>query len=163
MAGSSISEMIFFIAAILVSSAVAITLIGVIDNYADQISDEASVMEGEMRSRMTIINDPSYVVYDTSSSNLTFYLKNTGTSDLSMDDIVVVANGTAKAGNDIRVTLMGTSSVWKPGGAVQVTFTVPNIVEGVDYNGWATTSGINENGQIRGSAQDSIVFRIKGV
>jgi flagellar protein FlaG len=163
MAGSSISEMIFFIAAILVSSAVAITLIGVIDQYADEISDEASLMEGEMRSRMNIINDPLYVVYDTSSSNLTYYLKNTGTSELSMDNIVVSANGTAKAGDDISVGLMGNISTWRPGDTVEVTFTVPNLREGVDYNGWASTSGLSDKGQVRGSAQDTFVFRITGV
>jgi flagellar protein FlaG len=155
--------MIFFIAAILVSSAVAVTLIGVIDQYADQISDEASVLEGEMRARMTIINDPLYVIYDTSDNNLTYYLKNTGTSDLSMDDIVVGGNGTAKAGNEIWVTLMGNGTTWRPGDTVEVTFRVSGLREGVDYDGWATTSGISETGQIRGSADDSFVFRIRGV
>jgi flagellar protein FlaG len=163
MAGTSISEMIFFIAAIMVSSAVAVTLIGVIDRYTDEISEEASVLEGEMRSRLTIINDPLFVEYDTSDGNLTFYLKNTGTGDLSVQDIVVSANGTTRAGSDLWATLLGNSSIWKPGDVVEVTFRVPNLNEAHDYNGWASTSGITEKGIVRGSAQTTILFRIRSV
>jgi flagellar protein FlaG len=163
MAGTAVSEMIFFITAILVSSAVAVTLIEVIDLYSDEISDQASVVEGEMRSRMTIINDPLYVQYDTTSNNLTYYIKNTGTGDLSTEDIVVSANGTARAGNELWITLLGSSSDWRPGDTVEVTFKVPSLREGVDYNGWATTSGMTETGQHRGSAKDIIIFQVEEV
>lgn len=163
MAGTSISEMIFFITAIIVSSAVAVTLVDVIDRYTDEISDEASIVEGEMRSRVTIINDPLYVIYNSGDGNLTFYLKNTGTGDLSKDDIVVSANGTTRAGKSLWVTQLGGGSAWKPGDVVQVTFRVPGLREGVDYHGWASTSGLSEKGIVRGSAQSSLVFRIKEV
>jgi len=163
MAGTSISEMIFFIAAILVSSAVAVTLIEVIDRYTDEISDQASVVEGEMQSRITIINDPSYVLYDTSDGNLTFYLKNTGTGDLSIQDIVVSANGTTKAGSDIWVTQLGNGSGWRPGDVVEVKFRVPGLREDVDYYGWASTSGITDKGLVRGSTETSLVFMVKEV
>lgn len=161
MAGTAVSEMIFFIAAILVSSAVAVTLIEVIDRYAEEVSEEATVVEGEMRSRLTIINDPLYVQYDKSSTNLTYYLKNTGTGDLSTQDIVVSANGTTKAGKDLLITLLGGSSDWRPGDTVEVTFSVPSLREGVDYNGWASTSGITETKQVRGNAQDIFIFQVK--
>ncbi|MBN1391052.1 MAG: hypothetical protein JXA22_10475 [Candidatus Thermoplasmatota archaeon] len=163
MAGTSISELIFFITAILVSSAVAVTLIEVIDQYAEEISDEASLMEGEMRSRLMIINDPLYVTYDASDGNLTFYLKNTGTGDLSRDDIIVSANGTTRAGAELWVTQLGGGSVWKPGDVIEVVFRVPGLEEGNDYHGWASTSGISEKGTVRGSSQSSLVFRIREV
>ena len=155
--------MIFFIAAILVSSAVAVTLIEVIDRYTDEISDEASVVEGEMRSRMTIINDPLFVQYDVSDGNLTFYLKNTGTGDLSMGDIIVSANGTTKAGSDIWVKLLGGGSSWRPGDVVEATFRVPGLSADTDYHGWASASGMTEKGLVRGSTQASLVFRIREV
>jgi archaellum component FlaG (FlaF/FlaG flagellin family) len=161
MAGTAVSEMIFFIAAILVSSAVAVTLIEVIDQYADDVSDNAQVVEGEMRSRMTIINDPLYIPYDTTETNITYYIKNTGTISLSTEDLVVSANGTTKAGSDLWIRLLGGSSVWMPGDTIEVIFRAPNLREGVDYNGWASTSGITDNDQIRGSAQDTIIFQVK--
>jgi archaellum component FlaG (FlaF/FlaG flagellin family) len=163
MAGTAVSEMIFFIAAIIVSSAVALTLVGVIDTYAENIGDEASLVEGEMRARVTIINDPLYVIYDPSDTNLTFYLKNTGTVDLSMEDLVVSANGTSKGGDDIWVDLMGNGTRWAPGDVVEVNFRVPTLKEGMDYSGWASTSGLSEKGTARGNADDRIIFRVKEV
>jgi archaellum component FlaG (FlaF/FlaG flagellin family) len=163
MAGTAVSEMIFFIAAIIVSSAVALTLVEVIDTYAENIGDEASLVEGEMRARITIINDPLYVPYDKSDTNLTFYLKNTGTVDLLMEDIVVSANGTSRGGDDIWLNLMGNGSRWGPGDVVEVIFRVPNLKEGIDHSGWASTSGLSDRGTARGSADDSIIFRVKEV
>jgi archaellum component FlaG (FlaF/FlaG flagellin family) len=135
----------------------------VIDSYSDEVSDEASILEGEMRSRMTIINDPLYVQYVNSTGNLTFYIKNTGTADLSLDELVVSANGTARSGNNISITMLGSSSAWKPGGTIQVTFNAPGLREGVDYVGWTSTSGLLDNKQVRGSAQDIMIFQIRGV
>lgn len=160
MAGTSVSEMIFFIAAIVVSSAVAFTLIEVIDTYAEELSDEASLVKGEMKSRLSLINDPAYVPYDPSDGNVTFYLKNTGTGDLLGSDIVVSANGTARSGNDIWIDYMSGSTRWGPGDVVKVTFRSPGLVEGNDYNGWASTSGLSETGQVVGRAQDRMMFRI---
>lgn len=163
MAGSAISEMIFFIAAIVVSSAVAVTLIGVVDNYSDEISEEAALLRGEMSSKVRIINDPLYVGYQNSSGNLTFYLKNTGSGDLSKEEIVVSANGTARSGSQIRAVLLSGGTVWKPGTVVEVEFNCPGLVEGMDYHGWAATSGLTGSGRLGGNAQDTITFRIMGV
>ncbi|MGA1848910.1 MAG: hypothetical protein ACMUHB_06185 [Thermoplasmatota archaeon] len=163
MAGTAVSEMIFFIAAIIVSSAVALTLVEVIDTYAENIGDEASLVEGEMRARVTIINDPLYVTYDRSETNLTFYLKNTGTVDLSIPDIVVSANGTASGGDDIWVDLMGNGTRWGPGDVVEVIFRVPGLKADTDYSGWGSTSGLSERGTAKGSAEDRIIFRVKEV
>ncbi|MEA3559271.1 MAG: hypothetical protein U9R75_08470 [Candidatus Thermoplasmatota archaeon] len=163
MAGNSVSELIFFIAAILVSSAVAISLIEVIDSYSDEISDQASLLNVEMGSSIEIINDPMYVNYNTTSSNLTYYLKNVGSRDLSLDDIVVSANGTARSGSNITAVLMGGGSGWSSGDVVEVTFNVPGLRSGLDYPGWASTSGMTEKKIVKGNAQDTIVFRIWGV
>ncbi|MFO8050253.1 MAG: hypothetical protein R6V01_00960 [Thermoplasmatota archaeon] len=160
MAGNSVSELIFFIAAIMVSSAVAVTLIGVIDNYSDAVSDQASMLNVEMGSDLEIINDPMYVRYNSTTSNLTFYLKNIGSRDLSLDDVAVSANGTARAGSNITKRLVGGGSSWAPGDVVEVVFGSPGLEEDTDYHGWASTSGLTEKGVPKGNAQDIIVFRI---
>ena len=158
MAGSAVSELIFFIAAIMISSAVAVTLIDVIDNYSESLGDEAALLRGEMGADMRMINDPMYVPY--SNGTLTIYLKNTGTSDLSTEDLVVSANRTVGSGSGITVTLMDNSSVWSPGKTVSVSFSVPNLTEGVDYHGWASTSGLTSGGARRGTARDEFIFRV---
>jgi flagellar protein FlaG len=163
MAGSAVSELIFFIAAIMISSAVAVTLIDVIDDYSSDLRDEASVLRGEMRSDMILVNDPQNVPYETGTGNITFYFKNTGTGDLSIDDLVVSANRTVGTGSNLTVQLLGGGSRWSPGKTVQANFLAGNMDEGEDYHGWATTSGLTTEEGRRGSTEISFVFRIRGV
>jgi flagellar protein FlaG len=163
MAGSAVSELIFFIAAILISSAVAVTLIEVIDEYSGDLKDEASVLRWEMRSDMIMVNDMGNVPYESSTGNITFYLKNTGTGDLSTEDIVISANRTIGTGSNLTVTLLGGGRAWSPGKTVQANLLVPNLEEGVDYYGWATTSGLTDEGKRRGNTDAPFVFRIREV
>lgn len=163
MAGSAISEMIFFIAAIMISSAVAVTLIGVIDDYSEDLGEEASVLRWEMRSQMKVINDPMYIPYDTSNGNLTFYVKNTGTGDLSIDELVVSANGTTGSTSTMWTRTLNGDEDWKPGSTIEVIFRVSGLKQDTDYNGWVYTSGITPTGSPRGTAEDNIVFRIMEV
>lgn len=163
MAGSAASELIFFIAAILISSAVAVTLIDVVGNYSEDMEDEASLLRWEMKAKVRVINDPMYVPYDRTDGNLTLYLKNTGTSDLSTNDIVAAANGTTRAGDDVWVSIVDGGSRWSPGDTVKVNFRVSGLEEGVDYNGWVSSNGLTSTGIRRGSAEDSFVFRIREV
>ena len=162
MAGNSVSEMIFFIAAILISSVVAVAFIEVIGNYSEDLEQEASLLRGEIRSRMDIVNDPLNVPYDNSTANLTFYIMNTGTGRLSTDSLVVGANGTTAAGSNLYAEVLGDSTEWVPGAVVSATFNVTGLIEGVDYSGWASTTGLSDGGQIRGHANDELSFRIRG-
>jgi flagellar protein FlaG len=162
MAGTTISELIFFIAAILISTTVAVAFIQVADDYSEGISDEARLLRSEMGSKLTIINDPGKVPYDRSTSNLTFYLKNTGSGELSVKDIVVSANGTAASGSKIKTQVLDGGSIWSPGDVVEVKFTVKNLRAGVDYDGWASTSALTEGGIPMGSTQSALTFRVRG-
>ncbi|MDG6223963.1 MAG: hypothetical protein QCI82_00440 [Candidatus Thermoplasmatota archaeon] len=163
MAGTAISELIFFVAALIVSSAVAVAFIDVADNYSKGLRDEAALLRADMTSSLTIVNDPGMVPYDNISQNLTFYIKNTGSSELSVQDVIVSANGTVSGGNGTLVLIVGGGSIWVPGSVVQVTFEAGGLVEGADYSGWASTSGLTEGGAPRGSALDTITFRIREV
>jgi flagellar protein FlaG len=163
MAGNAASELIFFIAAIMISSVVAVTLIDVVGEYSDNIEDEASLLKWDMKAKVKVINDPMYVPYDTSDGNLTIYVKNTGTSDLSVDEIVIGANGTARADTEIWVSIVSGGSKWSPGETVKVNFRVPNLEEDIDYHGWVSTNGLTSSGVRSGSAEDSFVFRIMEV
>lgn len=162
MAGSSVSEMIFFIAAILISSVVAVAIIDIVDDYSADLRDEASILRGEMQSRLDIINDQMNVPYHNATSNLTFYIMNTGTGELDRGSLVVAANGTTAAGSALKTRIIGGERRWLPGVVVEANFTVSSLVEGIDYDGWASTSGISEGGEIRGHTMDSIKFRIRG-
>lgn len=163
MAGTAISELIFFMTALMISSAVALVLVDVMDRYAEDIEQSSSALKGDMQSRVTFINDPLNVPYDKDTGNLTYYLKNTGTGTLSMTDIVVSANGTALSGDSISVRLLSGGSRWSSGSTVEVVFPVRGLTTSMDVHGWASTSGMSDGGASRGSAQDTFVFRTREV
>ncbi len=154
--------MIFFIAALLIAATVATVFINIADDFSSDLEDEAERMRQEVRSHLAIINDPGNVPYENSTGKVTYYLMNIGTGDLSMDDIVVSANGTASGGSSIAVRLIGGGTVWSPGGVVEVNFTSSGLVEGVDYHGFASTAGMTPGGKVSGHSQDVIIFRIRG-
>ncbi len=154
--------MIFFIAALLIATMVAAVFINIADDFSGDLEDEAERMRQEIRSHIAIINDPGNVPYENSTDNVTYYLMNIGTGDLSMDDIVVSANGTASGGSSIAVRLVGDGTIWSPGGVVEVNFTSSGLVEGVDYHGFASTAGMTSGGKVSGHSQDVLVFRIRG-
>jgi flagellar protein FlaG len=162
MAGTTVSEMIFFIAAIVISSMIAVVLIDIVGDFSANLGDEASVLRGEMQSRLDIINDQMNVPYDNSTSTVTFYVMNTGTGELDAESLVVAANGTTAAGSGLEARFMGGERRWLPGVVMEVNFTVDSLAEDIDYNGWASTSGISDRGEIRGHTTDSFVFRIRG-
>lgn len=154
--------MIFFIAALLIAATVASVFITIADDLSSDLEDEAERMRQEVRSHLVMINDPGNVPYENSTGNVTFYLMNVGIGDLSMDDIVVSANGTTSGGSSIAVRLIGGGAIWSPGGVVEVNFTSSGLVEEVDYHGFASTAGVTSGGKISGHSQDIIIFRIRG-
>jgi len=141
---------------------VAFAFVSIADTFSQRLEDEAVQLKAEMGSSMVLINDPANVPYDRTTTNLSFYLKNSGSSELSLEDIVVSANGTAVPSSDLWAEHLEGGSRWLPGDVVQVRFHVPSLRTGVDYPGWASTSGLTDGGSPRGSAQDSFAFRIGG-
>ena len=160
MASTAVSEMIFFIVALFISAGVAGILIGVVDNYSSDIEDAASDLSGEMRSKVGFINDQANVPYNSTSTELTFYLMNTGSGDLSAEDLVVSANGTALAGDDLTTSILGGGRKWSRGKVVEVNLNVTGLQTNTDYHGWASTTGMSDSGSTSGHARDSITFRI---
>ena len=160
MASTSISEMIFFIAALLISASVAGMLIEVVDNYASDVESTAADLKGDMQSKMSFISDNLHVPYNSTNNVLTFYLMNTGSGDLTVDDLVVSANGTTAAGGNLTKKIVGGGSRWSRGKVVEASFNVTGLKEGQDYHGWASTTGISSSSASRGHAKDAITFRV---
>ena len=160
MASESISQLIWFIATVLITTSVALLFIDVIGDYGGVLRDRAGRLKGEVEAELEIINDPLAVPYNSTTGNLTFYIKNTGSIKLSVDDLVVAANGVARAGNQISTTIVGGGNDWLPGKVLVAVFTVGNLTSGVDYHGWAQTSGVTDGRKLAGTAWDTIDFQI---
>lgn len=160
MASESISQLIWFIATVLITTSVALLFIDIIDDYGGVLTERASRLRGEVSADLEIINDPLAVPYENSTGNITFYIKNTGSIRLSIVDLVVAANGVARGGGEISTRILGGGGEWDPGKVLVANFNVGNLTRGVDYHGWAQTSGITEGGKLAGTAWDTIEFQI---
>ncbi len=89
MAGTSASQAIFFIASVIIASAVVAALYGTTGSLSGALVVRNSHLADQMRSDITIINDPG------ASSQPGIYVLNTGktTLDNSSDSIALLVNG----------------------------------------------------------------------
>lgn len=92
MASTPVSEIIFFIAALVISSMVAGVMITSIQETSVVFNQKSKSMVEDIRTDITIINDPDNVTNDP----VVIYVKNTGDSSLAVDNETfdVLINGT---------------------------------------------------------------------
>lgn len=121
MASESASQLIIFIASILIAASVSGLLITQTLTIGDASRASAQHLAQEMRDDITIINDPADVPYDATSGNLTLYVKNTGSSSMPPDAALfeVLIDGTMHT--DLEVELVQGTGSWGPGEVVEVT------------------------------------------
>jgi flagellar protein FlaG len=131
MAGASVSEMILFIAALVIAASVAGTLTAQVDRVSDSISARSLDVSNEIRADVTIISDSGAQVYDRNGNgNVTLYLRNTGSSDLPDDPQTfdVLFDGAYQ--EDVYVSVVKGGPGWSRGGVVNVTFSVGSLSAG---------------------------------
>lgn len=131
MASVSVSQLILFIAAMLVAGSVAGLLTTTVDDIGNAIEEQGIATSDEIRSDITIINDAG--ADQTQSGNVTIYVKNTGNSELSTQpgDIDVLVNGIFVTGLDSgNVTLLDGATTWGEGEVVEIVVTDNNVNAG---------------------------------
>ena len=97
MPSAAAGQVIFFIAALVVSIAVAGTLIQTAYNFSEGIESRGNSMNDYINTDIAIINDATSMPYNSSNKTLTVYVLNTGstTIPLSNQSVYVFINGTA--------------------------------------------------------------------
>jgi len=137
MAGASVSEMILFIAALVVAASVAGTLTTQVDRVSDSLDDRSLDLSQEIRTDVTVISDPGAQVHDRDGNgNVTLYLRNTGSSSLPADaeTIDVFFDGTYQS--TVAVTVVkptNTDGSWPRGGVIELSFDVGTLTDGSDH------------------------------
>lgn len=129
MASVSVSQLILFIAAMLVAGSVAGLLTTTVDDIGNAIEEQGIATSEEIRSDITIINDPGAT--QSQDGNVTIYVKNTGNSELSTQpgDIDVLVNGIFVTGLDSgNITLLDGAATWSEGEVVEL------VVDASDVN-----------------------------
>ncbi|MDW5562863.1 MAG: hypothetical protein SA339_06510 [Methanomassiliicoccus sp.] len=135
----SITQMVFFIASIIVAVSIAGTIIGVTGLMSDEVRTKANGAVTEMGSSIAFVNDPRHVPYE--EGNLTLYIKNTGDIVQSYRDLIIFVDGQYV---EYEVKIVGSDSEnWVTGGMVEVTVAI--VLEAGDHTAKAIVgSGVSD-------------------
>ena len=145
MSDSGTTQVIFFVAAIVVAGALSGVFIGLSSNMANAVENRANNFSDKLDTSIKVINDPAFMPYN--NSTLTLYIKNTGSIPLLPTDMLVLIDG--KDQNSSSWTIIGGSAQWVPGLVLEVRLNI------ILANGDHTAKVVISNG-----ISDSMGFRI---
>jgi archaellum component FlaG (FlaF/FlaG flagellin family) len=145
MSDAGTTQVIFFVAAIVVAGALSGVFIGLSNNMAQAVENRAATFSDKLDSEIKIINDPAFMPYQ--DSNLTLYVKNTGSIALLPTELLVMIDG--KDQNSSSWTIIGGSAQWVPGVVLEIHLNI------ILANGDHTAKVVLSNG-----ISDSMGFRI---
>lgn len=141
----SFTQMIFFVASIIVAVSIAATIIGVTGLMTEEMRTKANNAASEMGSSIVFVNDPRHVPYE--GGVITFYIKNTGETAQSYQKLIIFIDGEYR---DFNASIVGSSGGnWVTGGVLEVTAMIA-----LD-NGDHTAKAILSNG-----VSDTLDFRL---
>jgi flagellar protein FlaG len=123
-AGTSATEMVFFITSIII----ALSVVGAIFMNVESISGAATIgsktLIEQLKTDITVINDPGYTRH--SSGNYTFYIKNTGAQELGTEYINVIIDGTFIPNDKLDKKIL-VSETWLTGDVLQINATIDKL------------------------------------
>lgn len=126
MASLATSEMIFFIATLVLSVSVVGVLGGQTAHMTLGMENSAKGTSDLMQTNFQIINDPSHIPY---SSGYQFYVKNTGENAIYFTNatVSVLINGTLLSGSEVQLISPGNNGELTPSqvGTIVVNVTLP--------------------------------------
>lgn len=130
MASASISEMILFVAALIVAASVAGTLTSEVTRVGDAISARSLDVADEVRADFEVVSDPAVGVYDADGNgNVTVYVRNTGSSTLPTDggSVDVLLDGRYRPNVTVTPVDGGT---WAQGTVARFDLSAPGLDSG---------------------------------
>ena len=120
-AGSSATQMIFFITSVIIALSVVGAVFLNIQSISTSIIVGGKTFSEQLRTDITIINDPELIPY--SSGNYTFYVKNTGKEELGIQYINVLLDGSLITDNNLNKTIIGSAPLWLTGDVLKINAT----------------------------------------
>jgi len=130
MAGTAASQMIFFIASMIVATAVAGVFVTTVINLSKDIRDEADDQADLFKIRAVIINDATAMPYNATCSTLIIYVKNTGTVGLDYNKVTILLNGTFFTKDNMTFALKDGAADWQPEVVLEITMTNVTLASG---------------------------------
>jgi len=145
MASTSASQMVLFIAALVISSAVAAVMMNTVGELSGVLGQKNRVLVESIKDDITIINDPGNI----STNPLKIYVKNTGLSTIPIDKklVDVLIDGVYQT--NYSISSLSGNTEWEPGDVVEF-----------DINVTLSSGSHIVRIYIRGTAWDELRFRV---
>lgn len=133
-AETAITHMIFFIAAIILAMSVVALISSNVQAMLSSSGASSKLLSEQLRTDITIVNDPEIIPYNSGTKKYTFYAKNTGKTELVPEYVTVVVDGILIEPADVDVSLTDGDVVWRPGEILTLDVTaIPSPLESGDH------------------------------
>ncbi len=133
-AETAITHMIFFIAAMVLAISVVALISSDVQSMVSSSGSSSKLLSEQMRTDITIVNDPEVIPYDNISKKYTFYAKNTGKTELFPEYVTVLVDGILIQPVDVDADLVDGDVVWRPGEILTLNVTtVPSPLDSGDH------------------------------
>jgi len=104
--------MIFFIASMIVASAVAGVFMGTSIKFSNDLKTKGNALSNDINTEVTIVNDPSAMPYNSTDLTLKVYVKNVGTTTLAHCLTRVLIDGNYSSSANLTFRLMDGATAW---------------------------------------------------
>ena len=111
-----------------IASGVVAVLYTNINSFAGASRESASTLSKQLKTDITIINDPARI--PRAGDNYTFYVKNTGKSNLAPEHVTVIISGEVIPPANVTITVINGTSIWRPADVLQLDVTTDTIQPG---------------------------------
>ncbi len=146
-AGTSATHIIFFIVSVVISLGVAGALFMNVQSISNAATAGSKALAEQLKTDITVINDPDTIPYNPSSGIYTFYVKNTGQADISAAHITVLIDGTFVPDSSLSKTIIG-GTMWQTGDVLKINVTV-TIAPGSHKIRVMTDNGVEDEFEFR--------------
>lgn len=128
-AGASATQMIFFITSVIIALGVVGALFMNIQSLTSAATIGSKTLSEQLKTDITVINDPQIIPYDSGTGNYTFYVKNTGKEELGINYITLIIDG--KVFSNTGQTILGSDDMWFAGDVLSINVTIsPSLAQG---------------------------------
>jgi flagellar protein FlaG len=121
MPATATSQLIFFIAAVVVASAVAGVFVTTTLNLSHSIRDRTNDRMKEINTRITVINDASAMPYNATAGTLVIYVSNIGKTTLDQNKTLVLLDGNLSTSDNLTFRLLDNATEWSNEVVLEVT------------------------------------------
>ena len=122
------SEIILLCAGLIVAGLVSGVLLETWDEMGDAIDERGKEGAEEVRTRASLVSDPTSIAWDDTEKTATIYLQNSGDNLLDLQNIGVFIDAMGTT-----VTVSDGSTVWQPGKIVA--FTIDDTTDTLSFTG----------------------------